>query len=316
MPDHSRPSFAPPPPTTTPGLTGVPPESTCLRCGYELTALDPGGDCPECGFAIARSMSADRIADADPRWLGRVLPGLLLLAWGPMTVVIGGILAVTIQSSIAAAGLAERIAVPLLQAAAAGGLVAAAVGGLLVTEAEPRDEGRSSRSEPRVVARWGPVITAVLALAWLLSRAGGGLRLPTFVPPLLAAGAVGVGGFALAALHLRFRELAVRIPSPALADRCTTGHAWYRRWTGFLAILLVLQAVHEVIQQIPRLDRFADLLKLGLVFGSCVGLVVAVIGLVKAIGILDLALSLRSRIQHAIALPANPANPGASADPR
>jgi len=292
--------------------TTVPPECTCVRCGYTLTALATDGDCPECGTAIARSMSDDRIADADPRWLGRVLVGLLLLAWGPVTVVVGGVL-LAVASDFSTEKEAARLARPFLQALVGGGLVAAAVGGLLVTEGEPRDEDRSRPDEPRVVARWGPVVATGCATGWVVTQAGGGPPLPTFAPLLMAAAAVGVGGFALAALQLRFRELAVRIPSPTLADRCAAGHAWFRRWTGFLAALLVLRAVFDLIQQVPRLDRLTDILKLGLAIGTAVGIVVVLLGVVKAIEILDLALSVRSRIRHALA---ESAQPRASADSR
>jgi len=41
-------------------------DPTCIRCGYNLTGLAPGSGCPECGAAVAISLS--REARAAPAW--------------------------------------------------------------------------------------------------------------------------------------------------------------------------------------------------------------------------------------------------------
>ena len=74
----------------------------CIRCAYELVGLRPAGDCPECGTAIARSLSEDRIVDADPLWLRRIILGLALLGWGPWAVLLSIILTLMISLTLVA----------------------------------------------------------------------------------------------------------------------------------------------------------------------------------------------------------------------
>jgi len=51
----------------------------CPACSYNLRGLRVGGRCPECGAPIAAELLSSPYAEADPRWLRRVLRGVLLL---------------------------------------------------------------------------------------------------------------------------------------------------------------------------------------------------------------------------------------------
>ncbi|MEM7807549.1 MAG: hypothetical protein AAF561_05510 [Planctomycetota bacterium] len=51
---------------------------TCLRCGYNLTGLDDRRACPECGLLVGLSRkSSDALADSHPRWLMKLIVGVV-----------------------------------------------------------------------------------------------------------------------------------------------------------------------------------------------------------------------------------------------
>lgn len=53
----------------------------CIDCGYNLRGLDPVGRCPECNAEVSRSLHGDLLRFANPRWLTRVILGVLLFFW-------------------------------------------------------------------------------------------------------------------------------------------------------------------------------------------------------------------------------------------
>ncbi len=48
----------------------------CVSCGYNLRGLLPGGNCPECGSAVAQSTRSEFLRFADPVWLSDLVSGL------------------------------------------------------------------------------------------------------------------------------------------------------------------------------------------------------------------------------------------------
>ncbi len=77
---------AAPPPTDTPST-----ESHCKSCGYNLHALDPSGNCPECGDPIAYSLTGFYLENNPLEWLARVRRGLSLLLLCILLSVVGGL---------------------------------------------------------------------------------------------------------------------------------------------------------------------------------------------------------------------------------
>lgn len=56
----------------------------CVRCGYPLRGLPPGGRCPECGSGIQQSLSASTrfLRHAPPGWLASLAAGAALMVAG------------------------------------------------------------------------------------------------------------------------------------------------------------------------------------------------------------------------------------------
>lgn len=54
---------------------GIPQDCVCKQCGYALAGLDPGWVCPECGMAIERSLTDDRLIHSAPGYLPGFTPG-------------------------------------------------------------------------------------------------------------------------------------------------------------------------------------------------------------------------------------------------
>ena len=276
----------------------------CIRCGYALTGLAASGTCPECGVEVIRSLAEDRIADADPAWLATVYRGLWLLAFGPITAIVAG--ATWIGAAIVEDATSTMASWdPWRDALAYGrqGLVAVMMLGLV---------------GGALVARWGLVASVVLLVAWRMASGHVPWPWADVGQDLVGAMAVASGGFALAALHERFRRLAVRVPAFALAERCTKAGGWYRKTTKFLAILFLIAAVHDTIAAYPHapgLATVADLIQLSVALGGCVAMVLVVIGFFRTIAILDLSLALRSRIRSAVAGARSAAAPPAAPAP-
>jgi hypothetical protein len=219
----------------------VPDGLPCVRCGYALTALPTDGDCPECGTEIATSLAGDRIADADPRWLDLLQHGLRLLALGTMTalvafcafalILVASILIELVTVRPAAVELVTELVLTGLSWTIPIGFIAAAVGGWLVTTAEPRDAELEQPRDARPIARWGPALAVGCGVTAAILRS----TLPAphdLIGPWIAGLGVPLGaGLGLAALAERFRQLVIRVPDVALADRASTERTWFRRAT-------------------------------------------------------------------------------------
>jgi hypothetical protein len=210
-----------------PATSGVVESSVpCVDCGYDLRGLDAGGECPECGTPVARSLTGDLLADAAPGWLRTIARGQRLVSRG--TVVFVGAVVFGIISSLAIGTLgfyvrASTIAAislvtePVLEVASWVGLVLVLVGTLLLTAQEPRDTLLEPWTSSRSVARLGLGAAIVLGALFFVS----GLR-PLGLPLGLAravtgvplAFAVAIGG---AGLLRWLARLAERIPDAVMA---------------------------------------------------------------------------------------------------
>ncbi len=289
-----------------PDETVTDPDTRCIRCGYALMGLSLSGDCPECGAPVLQSISEDLIVHADPRWRAGLMLGLTLLGAGPLTALIASLTAIGTMITAAIPTGSNRWlgdAAELLWFVVLGGLAAAAVGGFLATAPEPRDADRARADDPRVIARWGlPVAIGLMIASAAVSSIGGlgGLPAMAVVNGVVLAAAIALAGGALAALNVRFGEIARRIPDPRLADRCDRGGRWYRRATTFLVILLLAEAVRDGITAFTGLGSMGGVLDLLIGLGGCMAVVLVIIALVRTIGIFDLAFSVRRAIRDVI----------------
>ena len=283
------------------------PNARCIRCGYTLMGLAESGACPECGTPVLRSISEDLIVHADPQWRKGLMLGLALLGLGPLTSLIAGLTAVVAMiSSTLTAGWLHHFG-GLLWLLVLGGLLMAAIGGFLATALEPRDADRprARADDQRVIARWGlPAAVGLLAASGVVASLGGPGGRPSaaeVVGSMIQAAAVGLAGLALAALHRRFGDIARRIPDSRLADRCDRGGRWYLRATIFLVVLLLASAVRTAVSGATGLTLLHDVLDIVVGLCGCVGFVLVILGLVRTIGIFDLALSVRRGIRDVVA---------------
>ncbi len=235
-----------------PAMPAIPPDDLpCIRCGYALTGLPADGDCPECGTSVRQSLDGDLIARADPAWLDRTERGLRLLRVG-LSVAVGSAAAFLVIL-VGSLGLSAIITRPpwletatgiILDALGYGmllGALAAVAGGWLVTSLEPRDVDREQLRDPRPTARWGPVIAVGLAVAAFIARTSLPAPHDQRVSLGLFLGVAVAAGLGLAALHERFRRLAVRVPSEPVAERCTEQAAWFRRTGRTVAIAIAVR---------------------------------------------------------------------------
>lgn len=69
-------------PQSVPHATGphIALDVPCAGCGYNLRGLTGEGRCPECHYAVPRSLDPDRLLFADPRWLAAVTRGLWMIS--------------------------------------------------------------------------------------------------------------------------------------------------------------------------------------------------------------------------------------------
>ena len=173
----------------------------CVKCGYDLHGLRPDGACPECGTAVGRSIQGDCLYFAPPEWIEKLARGMNWIVAGIIVSVFGGILAgLALGTHWAAASLLI--------------LGVVRVGGCwLLTTAEPARRQEQLTLNARTIVRFTVGFNYVAA--WALWG-------PVPVPARLGAvGAVILGLTLLVECISTFayaRQLAIRIPSPKLAD--------------------------------------------------------------------------------------------------
>lgn len=258
-----------PPPTTsssrapTPAASPLPPgslddagclrgERPCHRCGFLLTGLRPGGDCPECGYPIARSLVDDLLEHAEPRWLRTVRLGQRLAVWSTLAgwafgILIGVAVAVVmLRGGIAGtAGLGAIVAAALVVGLAVGG--ATTLGVWFFTTPDPTVPPGRARRTPRAIARWCILATipSAFAGAWvqrstLLTAAGpggaggataaGGGGAPAAAPAAAPGAWPGAAGIAGSPLDLMISVLATLLGAVVLVAWVAALHHGASLW--------------------------------------------------------------------------------------
>lgn len=169
-------------------------EPRCLQCNYNLRGLDAAGDCPECGYAIERSLRGELLHNADCDWLGQLYFGALLVGSLPVCLTISLIF--------------SRAEVPILWI----GLITYTTGCWLTAIIEPKVREPASEMFLRVALRVLSGIAFVSTLLVMLGMVGESNTTGDF----LAAAAL-AGALCLPCLLTRYARLARRMPKAAFA---------------------------------------------------------------------------------------------------
>ena len=196
----------------------------CLRCGYNLRGLFPGGRCPECGTPVKRSVSPPLLERVDPRWVraaarGTGLVSVGLLVWLASAVAFAGfglILFLMLRFELGSMGwrTPNLIVGAIVGIGGTGGLVLVVLGQLLASRAQRELDGD---------------------LAFLLWRRGVRLTFGTLVG-VAVVGGIGVGALSLLDVSRRVLWIGTDLYFPGIALGCIVVVAVF---VGYLQEVLV-----------------------------------------------------------------------------
>lgn len=210
----------------------------CMGCQYELAGLASDSVCPECGMSIARSLTGDLLANADPHWLKKIYTGFRLIIYSvlvPLVLMILSLLGVFVFVLIESfAGpntmfdrfvkLAEASLEVLGWIVIVASTLCAIYGWFLATTPEP-DRHDEQTQQGRRYARW----TAVAWLLLLASSYAGISAVNRLIPSSTGIHPLIVWSIHAAASSLHYwfamefvRSLANRIPNPKLVRKART----------------------------------------------------------------------------------------------
>ncbi len=207
----------------------------CRDCKYSLRGLLLEGACPECHAPVARSVHAELLRFADPRWLKR-------LAWGT------GLLVV----AIAATGPLKVVALSMVSIARGGAILVLAcattlqIGAVWLATMPERHALVKKRPISRPVARFSLLAGLLLAAALVQALAAGWWpkALEGWAPALvLADGVLFLAG--IFAMGSWARSLALRMPDVKLA--ATTSVV-----TWLVVIAVPVQALATAVLDLTR----------------------------------------------------------------
>lgn len=209
--------------TTT--VAGILEEDTaCHRCGYNLRGLESTGLCPECGTAIAHSITGNLLKHADPDWLERLRLGTALKLWNIALGILVGVTAGVIMR----AGLPQPLITIIGIAGGAFGLWAT----VLITSQEPQIALQEDPITLRKILRTCAAAAFVGGVISNVNIAGNWAVVLKVVGAVLGLVGMFVGWGEL----LYFRRFADRIPDPKLV-KSTTLLMWILPITGGLVIV-------------------------------------------------------------------------------
>jgi hypothetical protein len=196
----------------------------CLKCGYNLRGLFPGGRCPECGTPVVRSVAPPLLERVDPAWVrgaarGTGLVSVGLLVWVVMATALGAfglVLFLMLKLDLGATGWTtpNRIAGAIAGVGGAGGFVLVVAGQWL-----------ASRAQRELDAD----------LPFLLWRRGVRLAFGTLVG-VAAVGGIGVGVLSVLEVSRRMLWLGTDLYFPGIALGCVVVIAVF---VGYLQEVLV-----------------------------------------------------------------------------
>lgn len=204
---------------------------------YDLAGLASDSLCPECGMSIARSLTGDRLSNADTAWLKKIYKGFRLVIFAVLVPILTSLVMITIGLSLTTIqvyasntwlsdlmGLLNHIARITLGTVFIAAPFVALIGWFMATTPEPDRVEEPDRRE-RVWARWTAAVWLVVSVLGVAGISVANLLIPnsTGVHPLIAWGVHAV----VSSLHYWFamefvRSLANRIPNPKLVRKART----------------------------------------------------------------------------------------------
>lgn len=177
----------------------------CKRCGYNLRTMMPDGRCPECATAVGQAMHGDYLKFADPAWVQKLASGINWIIAGTIIGIVAG---AGIGFILGAGGTRPEV-ISLLTSPL--GLIAL-YGYWRVTTPDPSGLGEKGRANARQVAR--VAVVANYAINPVIIFAVGTIQ-PSGM--LIAPATSLIALIATIALYIFARQLAIRVPDPALA---------------------------------------------------------------------------------------------------
>jgi hypothetical protein len=193
----------------------------CRKCGYNLRGLGTDARCPECGVAVAASISGDLLRYCDPDWVALLAQGSKIIIAGFIVIFLGIITSIALFFAI---GPGSSVVGPLGIFA---GNVLIVIGSWLITTPDPSGVGEDKYGTVRKTIRVTLLIGAINTLIAMIVQFA-----PP--PPMAAqmifvigevAGIVGVVG--LFAELQYYEKLADRIPDPRLSKRARFLKKWF-----------------------------------------------------------------------------------------
>lgn len=162
----------------------------CMRCGYMLRGLDPGGNCPECGFPIEHSMRGDWLRYADRQWARQVLRGLqwTMLSRNVMFIAFVLLIVAGLVGSLAFPGIADTSAIAVAGRLSLGALCVfvilapfgIAIGLWQASTPEPR-EGAASAGSALITRISSATVVPAFGL-WIYGNSAGWTQLGLWPP--------------------------------------------------------------------------------------------------------------------------------------
>jgi len=234
MTDTRQPSETPPTEAAAPErspATGEVAEGRCFGCGYDLAGLDASGSCPECGFAVERSLQGVMLINSSPEYLRKLQRGLSFVLNGILVQVVLSVVAILVSFRAVFGGAA---AAPFSTWQTVQSLVGAVVGLVILygwwqfSEPDPGFTGRDDGSKSRM---WLRVSVGVVAATQVLGVLA--VILGIALSEMLGLIVIGITGLAgMAAWLVMFfssllyvRWLAPRVPNREL-DRKAKRNMW------------------------------------------------------------------------------------------
>ena len=213
----------------------------CIQCGYNLRTQLMGGNCPECGTPVSRSVRTDQLHQSDIGWLASLRTGAMVMFTGIFAIIVFGVVLacggiVLLAPGSASPGGPEMVflIVQLLI-----GITVAGTFGFAVFKLTMPEPGRQTPKQSCSVARYTLLTYFTLGLlATVIGMAPSVIAEAVSAILSLINMVLGITGFI--AMMLYARSLAARIPDPSL-EKNTSIVLWGMVST--LALAFVLMAI-------------------------------------------------------------------------